>query len=788
MFQSGAFVSLRDSELVEQSDEITEKSVTDAKTQLKAELLAVESSYESLLLVEIQFPKAREKNTEAEWWADMVVANWRIIHAYESQVASADKRERQNECHRVLKVSNLFESYFTTLTLPKILYRAASVTFHSTRILRHIFTVYIALADFDLAFKSFDVYVELSLEGQSRNRRSDHTETIEVDDDELYIRTLVEAVCVLCQFGDRHGAEKAREVEKLINDWLKIRLKPHEETAYGPLSGPLPPGQTRGDDSVNIALAYRVLGISRAHWARLTFDAGARSDLQAQALECFKKATKVLPSDLADLDLLYAHSLLLADMREISEAISVVKSALTSSAKHISSPVLPNLSEINGEPSFDRERKMMPLWHLLALLMTARGDYSTASKLCDIAARKISSSFSNLLDGTDSPQHSQPRDSLTPQLNGHKISSLAPIDIMTNDEKQQLLELEITQVALIEMTEGPNAAVDSADSLFSLYARLFGESKIEVMRKRPLEVSETRPGTAHSGIRSVAGSIFGKSRLSHKSRPQSLAAQASRPGTARTSQTAHAPANNLMPVIQVTGENGTPEKVTAGSHRVEAVQNGKSKHRHSSILKRRSGASLRRGRQILGDSEAGESRAAKNATPTALKADDSASLPTALSEITKNDVNAQNTEDYNDEYPSQLSGQTVNGSQVNGSQIRHPDQTIKQQDGGTERLPPLMNILHSPIFTPMQTARQKVSLLIRLWLFVAGLYLRADMPEETRAAIDESHKMLEKFELEVARENSSSGSFAARGWGIGGSVNELWGDVWAEVRTSLSQA
>jgi hypothetical protein len=81
-----------------------------------------------------------------------------------------------------------------------------------------------------------------------------------------------------------------------------------------------------------------------------------------------------------------------------------------------------------------------------------------------------------------------------------------------------------------------------------------------------------------------------------------------------------------------------------------------------------------------------------------------------------------------------------------------------------------------------------VSLLVEVWLHIAGQYTRGDFFEDAEGAIDEAHKLAEDFQHAVAREDSSAKAFDEKGWGGGRSANRLWADVWAEVRTHSFQS
>jgi hypothetical protein len=86
-----------------------------------------------------------------------------------------------------------------------------------------------------------------------------------------------------------------------------------------------------------------------------------------------------------------------------------------------------------------------------------------------------------------------------------------------------------------------------------------------------------------------------------------------------------------------------------------------------------------------------------------------------------------------------------------------------------------------PRFAALQERRHKVTLLVELWTFVAGLYTRASLHDDAKGAIDEAADLVQTLENEIATVSSSAKAFADKSWGGGKSVEELWGDVWAQV-------
>ena len=79
--------------------------------------------------------------------------------------------------------------------------------------------------------------------------------------------------------------------------------------------------------------------------------------------------------------------------------------------------------------------------------------------------------------------------------------------------------------------------------------------------------------------------------------------------------------------------------------------------------------------------------------------------------------------------------------------------------------------------------RRRLGILVKLWLFVAGFYRRANMYEDTNGAIEEARKIVENIESEA---KGNLGSMDKASWGAGKSVEELWADIWAEVSKKKS--
>jgi len=55
------------------------------------------------------------------------------------------------------------------------------------------------------------------------------------------------------------------------------------------------------------------------------------------------------------------------------------------------------------------------------------------------------------------------------------------------------------------------------------------------------------------------------------------------------------------------------------------------------------------------------------------------------------------------------------------------------------------------------------------------------MLDDASGAVEEAGKLVEAFELEVGKEESSAKGFFWKGWGGGNGVDGLWAEVWCAV-------
>lgn len=714
---------------------------TPAKQNQRADLKRVETTYESLLVQETQFPKASQTNLEVEQWVEQAMRNWRIICGFGWTDAELGQGGKEGVSRSVLN----------------ILYRAATKTFHSTAILRELFSVHASLGEFDLAMHAFDSYVEIIGKGKARAEKTGEHE-VGVDDDDTAVLAGVEAVRVLCRYGGRDQAEKAVAIGKHLQNWLGEGR---------PQSARQAAAQQNGDSSVTsqqagtqlkvstFAAAYRAIGISLAQWARLTYDTDARPNLQAEALKQLRRAAAQEPDNV---ETCYALSSLLAETRDVTAAITIIRKVL--SAK-------PKVDQDAGETDHTRQRKLVPLWHLLALCLSAKDQHEAAYKMCEAALDQFGDS--TVLFGQAVAHGGDPEKQST---STHLSKGL--VDQMEGFEKDTIVQIKMTQLAFTELMDGPSAAVDMTDELLGLYARLFGKPEPAKVPKLLPTTPSAAPSRAGGTLRSIAGSIRPRSNRNSVDKPRQRAiSSGSRLDPAATQEQSNATnTQDLGPPIEITitNENGAP----ADRGR------GRQEHRHLPF-KLRSGASGTRSRsRSLG----GKSKPAPNNN-------DQPPLPPPK------DVPASNNA------ASAVAPQPVVPAISNGDQ-KQPDQPLKtmahnppensdwpppaghndqppQQDVRLPAPHPAANSAPVPSFSSAQQQRHKVSLLVKVWLFIADLYIRAESLDDASGAIQEAHKLVEAFETEMAGEGASAKAFFFKRWGGGKSVDELWADVLSSV-------
>ncbi|KAI1844083.1 hypothetical protein JX266_009756 [Neoarthrinium moseri] len=724
-----------------------------ARNQLRMELKKVEAAYESLLLSETTFPRADEEREEVESFVGLVMKSWSILSGRDWLEHDLGPNGKDGLSRGVLEV----------------LYRAATKTFHSTAILRHLFTVHLAVAEFDLAFKAFDSYLEIVKKGKARVDKTGHTEP-SLDDDATVLETISTAITALCKYGFRDEAEKAYELGIELEDMLQKLPAPlpntdenisslQEENANGVVVHPRIPAKVN-------ALAWQAIGLSQAQWSRKTYNAASRTEIQGKAIRSFQKSLSPDTGNPTDVRTLFTLGLLLAEQRELSAAIDIVKAALMSNKK--------TAEQNPAAGSYWRERSLIPLWHLLALLLSARQDYLMAARACEGAFEQFDDP--TVLFGTQGLQGQYRSDHLNEvEASNGTPTAMGLVDEMDDVEKESIIEVKMTQLALIELLEGPEVAVNASHELLVLYTRLFGSLRSEsptTTQRSSTAVPKSSAGT----LRSIRGSIFGHkdrgtSNLKHTSVVESVREESpERPRTAGTATTT----GTTAPTIQITKESsdlGDSRSRKSGSirgRRSESVKRANSlKKRDSSTHQRRRAAS--------------SSSVPRQPLPPQPTISDGDAYFTPMGDAAANDrpdFFTWNTKTNAGSQQSFAKGRGLLRFDSNVSSIR--GSTTGSDTFVLDSLSPPTPL---PIiqFATDQIRRQRQIILIKVWLMIAAFYRSADMYRDSQGAIDEARKLVGSMEAEIASDGSDSVTASHAGWGGKKSIEELWSDVHAEM-------
>lgn len=718
-----------------------------SKSELATEIRRVETSCENELLRHTQFPKANESNAAVEEWVEEVVINWQVLCGPDWSDSDLGEGGRTSVARNVLDM----------------LYRAATKTFHSPLVLRRLFQVHKALSDFDLAYKALDTYLELMDQARAREAKSNAPPSGR-DSDEIFLTTIAEGIDGLSAFGRRAEAEKAYELSLKLEDLMADLESP--STDYVPNGSETPNGALQINGSRQrplsadlVDVGYRAIGIAKSQWARWTPVSENRSQLQSEAIQSLQKAVAQELRPEQQLKSLYALGRLLADTHDIDQAIAVVKQALTS-----------ELTNDAAAHSFRIPRQLMPFWHLLALLLTSRQDFEIASQSCAAALAQFSPAevmFGPTADGGEKQTSAASRQGL--------------VDDMECEELQKIIEIRITELALTELLEGPENAVNRSDELLALYSRLFGRfggssGVDERSRARVSELPKSSAGT----VKSLRGSLFSRrkggrepEKVPSVNDTSSIAEEKTWPN----SQPSHAPA------IQVTNED---EKPSPRKHRMLRLS-----HDHAREEKPRRRLSRSRSRSRArkdasqGENHNGQSIEASHETP-------SSSNPTATT--ASPEVGAIS--------PQLVPAVSVSANHDNSQEAKQPLREIPHNLGAYNELPqstryrsqPPEQDVRLPLagahttrtdlgsrFPTAASQRYALTMLVKIWLVIATLYRRANIFDDSREACDEAAKVALKIESIIASVESSARAFSDPGWGGSGkSSDEIWADVYCE--------
>jgi hypothetical protein len=571
--------------------------------------------------------------------------------------------------------------------------------------------------------------------GKARAEKTSEHE-VGLDDDEIAVATAAEAVQILCGLGDQEQIEKAVKVGAKISTWLDHQPldTAREDVETDQVREDATPRPQSHLQPSTLATALRAVALTQATSARLTFEQGERSRLLAEASKNLREAYKLYPQGV---ETAHALALVLAETRDVSGAIRVIKTALAADDAG---------SGLSSTSATSRETQLVPLWHLLALCLTARDEHEAAMQMCDAAFQQF--------DGTNVLSDYTLTDSES-NLDSAPLSTDL-LGRLSAFEKESLVQVKMTQIVLTELMEGPDDAVNLTDELLSLYSRLFGSPRFGVASTTKIEVpsapAETRKPSGT--LRSIAGSI----------RPKSVRSVR----TAGDNQSLSQSTTTSMPPVPSRPEGsagqsvGAPIAITVTNEDGVAAKKPHDHHIHLPSIPHLLGHHNKAGAN--GNAASAEKGAAAPVT-AAVKQSAATNPAQPLREIIHNEPHDQlpPPPGHDDNPPMQ------------DTRLPAP------QPGG----PPLTA---SPVLD-FQSRRHEVSLLVKIWLFIAGVYLRAESLDDAQNAINDATKWIQALEVEIARahDGSNARKLFFKGWGGGKGIDELWADLWSVVSTHLRQ-
>jgi len=607
-----------------------------------------------------------------------------------------------------------------------------------------------------------DTYTDLISRGKARAEKSGEDD-LELDDDETALRLAAEAIRVACRYGGNQASGKALQISETLGDWLH---KVFSKTLINSDGDAKSPSELRSKASSHTpltaetaAIAYRAVGIAQAQHARATHDPQIRQDLQQKATENFTKAMSLGLPDSQCTETLYAFALLLAEKRDVPAAIKLAKRALANPQETqalaapdgvVSADEGESLEEDDENVSFAKQRKLLPVFHLLALLLCAREDYQLAAATCDAAIEQFGAAMNDLMSREiEAPSR---QGTIGRRRRPRLADSSTLADMMDSYEKQAMLEIKMTQLALTELMEGTEAAVNATSGLFALYAALFGNINAQVSHLKPSKSTYNLPpptkasgGTMRSlmskskAMRSVTGSHDNLALTT--SLPNTSAVFATRPSTS-------AGRGDSIPI------KTSYEKHNSTNHNPPS--------RSSSLRKKVGSIRGHKDHPTFSNTNIAEEK-----EPIDPQTIHSESGITAIPQM------------HNGSSPLRPIAHDTEKSEE-AEPVGHSAHSIQQDT----RLPvpsPHETSSLAPQFVASQARRMKMSLLIQVWLFVATLYINAGVNEDAKDAIEEANKLSSALELEVSASGCSVKNFQDRGWASGSSVEELWADVHAQV-------
>ncbi|KAJ6155587.1 Tetratricopeptide-like helical, partial [Penicillium chermesinum] len=635
---------------------------------------------------------AINSNSPVEAWVEQVIGNWQILcgpYWHDQDLGEGG----QNAVGR-----NVLD----------ILYRAATKTYHSHLILRRLFHVHAALSEFDLAIKALDSYIEIVTSAKERAAKSANYGELESDD--TLLQTLSEGVTLLSCLGSFEEAEKAKDMTDMMQTYIDQKASTKLDTENLALNYNANSNAPSEISPSVLAQAYRAIGVGLANWATYTPLNEARDEIRAEAIDYLERSVAPELGNESNFSSLYALSLTLAQNRDLDAAMDCVKSALSS---HDPSSASDDLS---------KERDLVSLWHLLALLLSAKQEFDIAERSCEAAFEQFPSEIF--------PKSSRERRASRQSHNGPATLKRTILGRLQNREKERILEIRMTQLAFVEVLEGPEAAVNKTEQLLSLFGILFQDLNLETEGNRNSKCKEHLSLQSEQSI-AATGSPCSKRELRNSSCPRG----AQWWGMRRLSKSLMMIMSAIRVQLVLIPRRPIPAVAVHPGLRDPPFD-----HRYQTgLIPQHWLESLYRAIHLPCQS-------------VVLQAGDSLYRPfRTICPICSN---------------------LTQGATSISRQFKTSDSPV-----GTVMTPLPSPSRNSPRFSLKKHA---LALLVKIWLVIAGLYRRASLFDDAREACEEALKQASRMEALTSAEDSSARNFTKRGWTAAKSSEELWADVYAE--------
>ena len=623
-----------------------------------------------------------------------------------------------------------------------------------------------------MASKALRSYLEIVARGKARVEKSGEPE-IGLDDDNTVLFTAASGIRMLCVYGGRKEAKRSLEIAGFIDDWLGIHRtdRVHQPVAIAKdVPHDLVDQQSRISTSVSgisVAAAYRALGLSRVRYSRLTYKTSERAELLDQAISDFQTASEPRLGQSSDVETLYDLALALAEKRDLDASIDSVKNAISAATVELEGPSDDDSTDSQDDPPLKpspwKRVLQFKSWHLLSLLLTAKQKFDSAVKSCEAALE--------LYGGN-------------PALYGNQN----PNGLLTTlglFERVGIVELKMTQLALVEVIDGPEEAVNASGELLHLYAKLFQHTEPPAAKISPAS-TVSPPDSGNSAPRGLRASVFGRSHGFGSSNRKSQLVTGSDSADSQISP--HE--TEAAPTIQVTSDSAlNPPQDTHDNHHFF-------RHESKKLHKRDSRKSIGTVRKERTSSPPRLSTAKSTKQPN-LNFPSRSRPSTANSSIQRSvdsdpyasdEVGVAVSYNGSSAYNAQPDGASAIGSLPSTSKkTSHapPHRFPKPSTGqALDSSPIFVNPpppIPEPIFNQPDTKRHSLTLLVKIWCLMAALYRRASMATDAAASLAEAETHVRSIETMVVEKNGSSNeTLTAPGWGGAKAVAELWADTLAE--------